>query len=120
MRRWAMAAAVVLIAAMLLAGFMQLSSRHDGPASASRMAQLGLVLLDDDAGLYVLGVIDGSLAGSAGIEPGDYLTSARGTPLTAVAQFEELLAGQEGIAIQSLPLTLNRDNQTYTVSLSFQ
>lgn len=118
MRRWAMAAAA-LISAMLLIGFPRLpGQRHDDHPYASRMAQLGLVLLDDDAGLYVLGVIDGSLAGSAGIEPGDYLTSARGTPLSDASQLEELLAGQEEGT--PLPLTLNRQERIYTVSLSFQ
>ena len=120
MRRWIKAAVVVLIAAMLLAGFLLLPTKRDGDAADSRLAQLGLVLLDDEAGLYVLGVIDGGLAGSAGIKPGDYLTCARDTPLTAVAQLEELLISQEDGAAPVLPLTLNRDDRTFTVNLSFR
>ena len=118
MRRWAIVAAVVLTGALLAAGFALLPSRHHGPVSASRMAQLGLVLLDDESGLYVLGVIDGSLASSAGIEPGDYLTRAGGMPLTAASQLEDMLAGRDEAV--ALPLTLNRHDQTYTVNLSLQ
>ena len=118
MRRWAIVTAVVLTGALLMAGFALLPPRRHGHLSTSRMAQLGLVLLDDASGLYVLGVIDGSLAGSAGIEPGDYLTSTGDMPLTAASQLEDLLAGRnEAVA---LPLTLNRHDQIFTVNLPLQ
>ena len=115
MRRWALAATVVLVVAALLMG-SALSPMGSEPRSATPvMTQLGLVLLDGDAGLYVLGVMDGSLASRAGIEPGDYLTSARGLPLTAATQLEEILSGQE--AAPSLPLTVSRDERLITVNL---
>lgn len=82
------------------------------------MTAMGLVLLEDDAGLYVLGVIDGSRAGSAGILPGDRLTAARNTMLTTIAQLEDLLTVQDGMG--PVPLTLSRRDQTVTVNLSLQ
>ena len=119
MRRWVTAAAVMLAAAVLAGLWITLPARRAAlPGGSTSMAAMGLVLLEDDAGLYVLGVIDDGLASSAGICPGDRLTALRDTTLTTVAQFETLLADQErGLAF---PLTLSRQEQSVTVSLTLQ
>lgn len=86
---------IVVLALCLLAGGVALyqSYQTDEPAeSATRMAALGLMLLDGDEGVSVLAVRDGSPADRAGIEPGDVLLQADGSAVTDVLQLEELLA----------------------------
>lgn len=86
---------VVVLALCLLAGGIALFhfSQTDEPAeAATRMAALGLMLLDGDEGVSVLAVRDGSPADRAGIEPGDVLLQANGSAVTDTLQLEELLA----------------------------
>ncbi|MCH5286303.1 MAG: PDZ domain-containing protein [Christensenellaceae bacterium] len=119
MRRWAMAAAVVLIGAALACGaFLRLPARHLATDAPTRIPETGLLLLEDEMGLYVLGVIDGSLACNAGILPGDYLTNVRDMVLTSASQLEEMLTGscENGV----LPVTLDRQSKTVTVNLALQ
>ena len=118
MKRWFITG-IAALALMALAGILLPAfAPRPLPECSSRMAAMGLVLLEDDTGLYVLGVMDGSRAGSAGIQPGDRLTSAKNVPLTSVAQLEDLLASQEDGA--ALPLTLARNDQLLTVDLTLQ
>lgn len=119
MRRWGVAAAVVLIGAALACGaLLRLPARHEAFSSPTRIPETGLLLLEDEMGLYVLGVIDGSRACSAGILPGDYLINARGTALTSASQLEELLDGLNESGF--LPVTLDRQDETVTVNLSLR
>ena len=115
MRRWAVATLGVLIGAALIFGALtRFTAPHVTANSPMRVPEVGLLLLEDEAGLYVLGVIDGSLACGAGILPGDYLINARGTALNTVSQLEDLLAAQES---DPMPVTLGRQEQTLTVQL---
>ena len=117
MRRWIMMIAAMLTVAALAAAALPLTARSPRPSGGSTpMAAMGLVLLEDDAGLYVLGVADDSPARSAGIHPGDRLTALRDTALTTVAQLETLLNDPEQGG--DVPLTLSRYDQTVTVRLS--
>lgn len=117
MRRWFWAAAVLLVCAALTGCALLGAPAESRPmAGQACIAATGLVLLDGETGLYVLGVTDGSLASSAGIRPGDYLTGARDVSLSTAAQLEELLTQQGKATI--LPLTLVRQNQTLVVHLS--
>ena len=116
MRRWALAAAVTMAFAALAVVVLAFPKPHEAPSASAGIAAMGLVLLEDDEGLYVLGVIDGSLACSAGIQPGDYLKTARNTSLATIAQLEELLSEQGG----ALPVTLVRRDETFTVNLSLR
>ena len=118
MRRWAMAALGMLIGAALIFSAVlrppEQRSTADGPL---KVPEVGLLLLEDEAGLYVLGVIDGSLACDAGILPGDRLTNVRGTALSTVSQLEELLAAQEK---GPMPVTLGRQEEIVTVQLTLR
>ena len=118
MRRWAMAAMIVLVGATLAGSLLTAPNHTKALEGSTRMTAMGLILLEDDAGLYVLGVTDGGLADNAGIHPGDYLTSAKGTTLTTTAQLEELLNGQDGR--DDIPVTLFRQEQSLTVNLSLR
>ena len=118
MRRWAMAAlGVLIVAALLFSALLRSPERHDTAGGPLKVPEVGLLLLEDEAGLYVLGVIDGSLACGAGILPGDHLINARGVALSTVAQLEELLAAQEK---GPLPMTLGRQEETVTVQLTLR
>lgn len=118
MKRW-LITGIAMLAAMTLTGLLlPFFVPHPQPEIPARLAAMGLILLEDDAGLYVLGVMDGSRAGSAGIRPGDCLTAAKSIALTSVAQLEDLLSCQESGAV--LPLTLARNDQLLTVDLTLQ
>lgn len=113
MRRWAWLAAVALLGCAVVAVVMGWTSHPPAPEDASCVSALGLLLLEEDAGLYVLGVSDGGAAGSAGIQPGDYLTRAGGTALDSAARLEELIAQPGGW----VPITLERQGEALTVLL---
>lgn len=86
---------ILVLALCLLAGGATLY--HDffvaSPVeNATRMAALGLMLLDSDSGVSVLAVRDGSPADRAGIQPGDVLLQADGSAITDTLQLEDLLA----------------------------
>lgn len=118
MRRWIAVTVVLLMILALTGALLPLARPAPLPEGTPRMTGLGLVLLENGTSLYVLGVIDGSRASSAGIQPGDRLIAATDTALTTVAQLEALLAAQgESTA---LPLTLAREDQMMTVQLSLQ
>lgn len=86
---------VLLLALCLLAGGAILSHHPFAPEpaeSATRMAALGLMLLDGEEGISVLAVQDSSPADRAGILPGDVLLRADGTRVADILQLEALLA----------------------------
>lgn len=119
MRRWAMATLGVLIGATLIFGALARSTKqHVTADSPMKVPEVGLLLLEDEMGLYVLGVINGSRAFDAGILPGDYLINARGAALSTATQLEELLAAQDGSDL--LPVTLGRQGENVTVNLALR
>lgn len=109
---------VLAVALCLLAGGATLLHAYLSPEpaeNATRMAALGLVLLDDDGGVSVLAVRDGSPADRAGILPGDVLLQADGTDVTDILQLEELLSKAQ----RQMYLELLRDaEQLVTLRLS--
>ena len=115
MRRW-IPTISALLAAMALVGVLFSVLTPPKPSGlSSQTAAIGLVLLEEDEGLYVLAVMDGSRASSAGIQPGDRLTAARGTSLHTVAQLEALLT--DSLAEGALLLTVQRYEETLTAQL---
>lgn len=106
---------VVALALCLLAGgiaLFQFNQSAEPAENATRMAALGLMLLDGDDGVSVLAVRNGSPADRAGIEPGDVLLQADGSDVTDIVQLEELLLQAE----QQMCIELRR-NQEELVTL---
>lgn len=85
---------ILVLTLCLLAGGTVLFHHFSAePTEApTRMAALGLMLLDGDDGVSVLAVRDGSPADRAGILPGDVVLQADGTDVGDILQLEELLA----------------------------
>lgn len=118
MKRWTGAAILTLLCVIAANVFLSLSKEPAPDAIPPRLTEMGLLLLDGDNGLYVLGVMNGSLAGDVGIRPGDYLTCAQGTALTSASQLEELLA--DLTEADSVSITLERQRQMMTVDLALR
>ena len=109
--------AVALIAAGLSLAFLYAPARENA-APPSRMTELGLMLLEEEDGIYVLAVTDRSPACRAGIEPGDLLTGVNGDSLTEIAQLEAMLQDvPEGGALR---LGLVRNGASMTLTLPVQ
>ena len=109
--------AVALIAAGLSLAFLYAPARENA-APPSRMTELGLMLLEERGGIYVLAVTDRSPACRAGIEPVDLLTGVNGDSLTEIAQLEAMLQHvPEGGALR---LGLVRDGASMTLTLPVQ
>ena len=102
----------LLCAFVLLLPRLQTDSESSQPVT--RSAELGLVLLDESGGLFVLAISDQSPAWRAGILAGDLLTRAGDVPLTSVLQLEEMLLS----APRTLPITLDRSGDIMTLQLS--
>lgn len=102
---------------LLLAGALALYSAFipTDQKAVTRMADLGLVLLDAESGVSVLAVMDRSEADRAGIQPGDLLLQADGIDFDNVDQLEELLQATQQ---QSMHITLQRStDESMTVQL---
>ncbi len=85
---------ILALVLCLLAGgaALHFAFHTDEPAeNATRMAALGLMLLDGEEGVSVLAVRDGSPADKAGILPGDVLLQADGASVADILQLEALL-----------------------------
>jgi hypothetical protein len=80
---------------------------------------LGVRLIETNAadGLVVLNVTDGSPAASAGLKPGDVITSARGTSVNRMAQLDDLLAGMEPHSALQLGVTRPSGDSNVSVVL---
>ena len=115
-RFFLMMATVMAVMGLALACLCSPAQEH--AASPSRMTELGLMLLEDEGGIYVLAVTDRSPACRAGIEPGDLLTGAGGESLTGIAQLEAML--QDVPQNGSLRLGLLRDGSPMTLTLPVQ
>ena len=115
-RFFLMMAAVMAVMGLALACLYSPAQEH--AASPSRMTELGLMLLEDEGGIYVLAVTDRSPACRAGIEPGDLLTGVDGKSLTEIAQLEAMLQHvPEGGAMR---LGLVRNGASMTLTLPVQ
>lgn len=108
---------VLLLALCLLAGSAVLCLRllpGEPAETATRMAALGLMLLDSEEGISVLAVRDSSPADRAGILPGDVLLRADGTRVADILQLEALLAKAQ----RQMCLDVRRnDEETTTLQL---
>ena len=106
--------AVVTLAVILLAlwGCHALQLDHAQPADGSSAA-LGLMLLEQEEGLYVLAVTKNSPADKAGVHPGDYLLRAGEEELVDAAHLDQCLQESEN----SLTLTLLRADSEIRVTL---
>lgn len=105
-------AAAVLLGAWGYAFFFSAPPEtEDNPAS--RTADLGLFLLDEDGGVFVLAIAEHSAAGRAGFQAGDLLLSVGGVPLISSLQLEELLADEDS----SLSIRLKRNNEQMNIEL---
>lgn len=105
---------IAVCAAMVLAALLCWHGlrREENPAADSSAA-LGLMLLDREAGLYVLAVTQDSPADRAGIHPGDVLLKAADAPLHEPAQLDALLGGGQ----EAIPLELHRDGKNMQLML---
>lgn len=105
---------------LLIAGALILSAiiSPAGNASPTTMADLGLLLLDDESGVSVLAVRDQSPAERAGILPGDILVTASGAAVRTVDQLDELLRSTTAQHIQ-LQIFRN-ENTTLPIQLALQ
>lgn len=86
-KRWLWLALLVAAAVVLL----PLGSLVDRPQQTADDASLGLLLVDEADGLYVLAVSAGSAADQAGFRPGDRILDADGAPVSTSAIFYERL-----------------------------
>lgn len=111
---------VVLILCLLAAGVLVFRAGITAPSeeAVTRMAALGLVLLDSEEGVSVLAVRDQSPAERAGIQPGDVLLQANGMSFETILQLEEMLQGlnQQNMQLQ----LLRRQEELVTVKLSLK
>ena len=106
------------LAAMGLALAFLCAPARENAAPPARMTELGLMLLEEKGGIYVLAVTDRSPACRAGIEPGDLLTGVNGDSLTEIAQLEAMLQDvPEGGALR---LGLVRNGASMTLTLPVQ
>lgn len=106
-------AAALLIGAALVIGVVLACGERDERQHPSRLSSLGMVLLREDAGLYVLGVSEDSPASEAGILPGDYLITAGGAALSSADQLAELMDGRGG----ELEVSVRRQDGTVVLEL---
>lgn len=105
-------AAAVLLGAWGYASFFS-TGTETAHNTASRTADLGLFLLDEEEGVFVLAIAERSPAGRAGFQAGDVLLSAGSVTLTSALQLEELLAGEDS----SLSIHLKRNDQQMHIVL---
>lgn len=108
--RWTV---LLLALALLAAGIWHGVHPKEPVAAAGSSAGLGLMLLEREAGLYVLAVTQDSPADRAGIHPGDYLLRAAEQELWQVAALDALIDADPG----RVTLELRRDDQLLQVAL---
>ena len=85
----------------------------EAPSHAQRTAELGLMLLDEDSGLFVLAITEYSPAWRAGFQAGDLLLSSGDTPLTSAQQLEAMISAASG----EVPVLLDRSGQQLSLML---
>ena len=103
--------ALIAVAAALPA--FQPEAEEPAPARARCTAELGLMLLDEDNGLFVLAITEYSPAWRAGFQAGDLLLSSGDTQLTSVLQLESMIASAGG----EVPVLLDRSGRQLSLVL---
>lgn len=83
------------------------------PVPATRSAELGLILLDEEDGLFILAVTEHSTAQRAGFLAGDLLLCVNDTPLTSATLLEEIITQ----SAEDLPVLLEREGTQMTLML---
>lgn len=86
---------------------------EDAATPYTHSTELGLLLLDQEDGLYLLAVTEGSVAQRAGFLPGDLLLKSGSERLTSVTELDALIAGDDDV----LRITLLRNNQEMNLKL---
>ena len=72
-------------------------------------------LYDLPAGIYVTEVSEGSDALKKGMQPGDVITAVNGTPVTSVAEVNQI---KEGMSVgDSLTMSVYRDGETFEMEI---
>ncbi len=110
-RRWIIPAVLLILLAALLLCRQGHNAPEQGPVSLGSAA-MGLMLLDETGGVYVLAVTEGSPADGAGIRPGDLIIQADGQAVLTAEALDELISGRE-----TLTLTLLRDGENKIIRL---
>ena len=113
MKRWLIA--VILLVAVAVGGVVW--QRLSAPSAQSvtvGTAELGLLLLDTDDGVSVLGVQERSIAEQAGIRPGDVLLQFNETSLRTAETLDTLLMHGSG---ENRRLDLQRGMNVFSVHL---
>ena len=105
-----LALAVLLLA---LGIFHDLQRTEPSVSAGTGSAALGLMLLDQQDGVYVLAVTENSVADASGVRPGDYLLRVGEEALASAETFDLLLDERT----DSIVLTLRRDGAEVTVTL---
>lgn len=106
-------AVVVLAAVGAALPAFQPEAEEQPAAHAQRTAELGLMLLDEENGLFVLAITEYSPAWQAGFQAGDLLLSSGDTQLTSVLQLESMIASAGG----EVPVLLDRSGRQLSLML---
>ena len=114
MKRWIILAimAAAAFAAAIAWKYLPVPSHNTDVAGA---ADLGLLLLDSDDGLSVLGVQDNSLAEQADIRPGDVLMRINDTSLSTAETLDSMLMNDRS---NTLVFELQRGKNVLSVKIS--
>lgn len=107
---WMIWALVLLMAALAWLAYTPEESTAGGAAVTA--ADLGLLLVEEDGEVIVLGVSERSPAAMAGFEPGDRILSTDGMKLRSVEELEGLFP-----AAQRLPVLVLRDRREEVIVL---
>lgn len=104
---------ILLMLSLMLMHVLSLSTSAVAPVPATRSAELGLILLDEEDGLFILAVTEHSPAQRAGFMAGDLLLSVGDTHLTSATLLEGMLTQSTA----GLPILLERDGEQLTLTL---
>ena len=113
MKRWVMAALLLIAAAGIVVAWQVFPLFASQPAGSSA-AELGMLLLDTDEGISVLAVQSKSVAEQLGICPGDRLLEMNGTPLSTAEALDGLLMNE---GEKNVSLRLQRGTDIFSVFL---
>lgn len=112
--RWLIFLAIV--AGLIGIVFGWIHANAPSPQShATSTADLGILLLEDENGVSVLAVRDGSIAEQAGIHPADRLLQVNGGPINTVEELEALL---QRSAASSLNVSILRADEPMIVQIA--
>ncbi len=103
---------LLLLAVILAFAVTAHHLRPDTLPATDSAAALGLMLLEDESGIYVLAVNTGSAAEKAGIEPGDRITQVQGETVIQAAALDEYIAREK-----RLSLTVQRGSRNMQIEI---